>query len=257
VSGRRGRALAAGAGLAGVYVLVALATSHVSGRPVLPLFDGFAPPAPYNWVNPPPGFAKDNQKPADATQDVTLAVSASVTANAATSDGQAIVGLDAGSVPVHFPDTALRLHVVPVDPATLGPLPPGLRPESNAYEVTLAYIPSGSALETLAKPGTVALTAAGPASSLLYSPDGRAWTELKSQPFGATNGLFAALNGPGYYLSASHNAPRTGPKKSRGGLLAVVIALALLGVGGLVLAVPVRRARARVRSRPADRQPGL
>lgn len=58
----------AGAGLALLYVVVAAVTAQLSSRPVLPLFDGFAPPTPYAWVNPPPARAADNVPPKAASR---------------------------------------------------------------------------------------------------------------------------------------------------------------------------------------------
>ena len=58
---RRAGPLGVGLAVAGAYVLVALITPRWTGRPLVPLFDGFAPPAPYAWVNPPAEFAKDKE----------------------------------------------------------------------------------------------------------------------------------------------------------------------------------------------------
>jgi hypothetical protein len=223
----------AGPAVAGLYLLMALITPHLSGRPLRPLFDGFAPPQPYAWVNPPPEFAKDNRKPADAGQDVNLGPDGSVASNTTTADGQAIAGLDAGSAPAHSPDNAVRVQVTPVDPATLGPLPAGLRPEGNAYRITLTYQPSGQAVGPLAKPGTVALTAAAPAATLLFSVDGRTWQDANGRPFGDNNGLFAQLSAPGYFLATSHNPARSAAGAGGGGGSGGVI----LAVGGAVVVV--------------------
>lgn len=241
----RRRPLAAGLAAAALYLVVALLTPHLTGRTLRPLFDGFAPPAPYAWVNPPPEFAKDNKKPADASQDVKLDPGGSVASNSTTADGQAIAGLDNGSVAAHFPDTAVRVKVTPLDPGTLGPLPAGLRPEGNAYQITLAYQPSGQAVTTLAKPGTVALTGAAPVTALLYSADGKTWQDINGRPFGDSNGLFAQLTAPGYYLSASHNAPRAGTSKggSSGALVGVGIAVGVVVVAIVIGVFLSRRGR--------------
>ena len=233
--GGRARGALAGLALAALYLLVAVVTPDLSGRPLRPLFDGFAPPAPYAWVNPPPEFAKDNRKPTDATQDVALGPDGTAASNSTTSDGQAIAGLDAGSAPAHAPDTTVRVQVTPVDPGTLGPLPAGLRPEGNAYRITLTYEPSGQPLATLAKPGTVALTAAAPASTLLFSADGKSWQDVNGRPFGDSNGLFAQLTGPGYFLPTSHNPARTGGGSGGGSGSGAVLAV----VGGVIVVAAV------------------
>ncbi|HTJ74214.1 MAG TPA: hypothetical protein VL337_02520 [Acidimicrobiales bacterium] len=256
-TGWRPKSALAGLGLAALYLLAAAVTPHLSGRPLRPLFDGFAPPAPYAWVNPPPEFAKDNRKPTDATQDVALGPDGSAASNSTTSDGQAIAGLDAGSAPPHAPDTTVRVQVTPVDPGTLGPLPTGLRPEGNAYRITLTYEPSGQALTTLAKPGTVALTAAAPASTLLFSADGRTWQDVNGRPFGDSNGLFAQLTGPGYFLPTSHNPARTAGARGGGSGSGAVLAVVggVIVIGGAVAGVVVTRRRSTA-SRPRKPAPG-
>ena len=236
MTGPRRRPLVAGVGLAVVYVAIALVTPELTGRPLLPLFDGFAPPAPYNWVNPPPGLEDDNSPPPEASQDVALDEGVSKASNSATSDGQAIAGLDIGSVAPHPPDTSVLVRISPVDPGTLAPLPDGLRPEGNAYRVTLAYQPSGEAVTALAKPGTIALTAAAPATTLVFSSDGSGWQVVEARPFGDSHGLFAPLTGPGLYLSASHNPPRTadspdgGGGNGSGGLVVAGLIIAIVGI---------------------------
>jgi hypothetical protein len=240
VTARR-RPLVAGAALVAAYVVMALLTPRLTGRPSRPLFDGFAPPAAYNWVKPPPGVQDDTSLPADATQDVAIDAGGSTASNAATSDGQAIAGLDTASVPVHPPDTSVQLHVAPFAAAALGALPTGMRAEGNAYRVTLSYRPSGQAITTLAKPGTIALTSAAPATALLFSPDGTQWQDTQAKPFGDGNGLFATMAAPGYYITASTNPARTagtsgGGGGGAGGIVVVVLIVAVLLIaGGLLL----------------------
>ena len=239
---RRRLVLAAGAGLAVVYVVVALATGWLAGGPARPLFDGFAPPPNYNWVNPPPGADRRGPKPTAATADAPLSAGGSAPAPAATSDGQATATVEAGAVGARPPESGVRLQVTPLDPATLGPLPAGLRPESNAYQVTVTVLPSGAAVDALARPGTIALTAAAPASALLYSRDGTSWTETAARPFGTDHGLFAELNGPGYYLAVSRKAPRQAPALSATARVLLAVAVAVVASVAVAFAGPIRRA---------------
>ncbi|MDP1805974.1 MAG: hypothetical protein Q8K72_12455, partial [Acidimicrobiales bacterium] len=180
----------AGAGLVLLYVVVAAMTAQLSSRPVLPLFNGFAPPTPYAWVNPPPELAGDNVVPKPVERDVSLAADGVAATNAATDDAQAIVGLDMGSVAASPPDTAVKVRIIPEDAGALGALPAGLRAVSNAYRVEMAYVPSGTSVERLAVPGTVALTAAETGDRMLFSPDGQAWQEVTFRPYGQDHGVF-------------------------------------------------------------------
>ena len=237
---RAGRAL--GAGLALLYVLVAVATDRLSPRAVLPLFDGFAPPTSYAWVNPPPERVGDNVAPRSAERELALEADGSPASNAATEDAQAIVGLDKGSVPPRPSDTGVVVRITPVDAGTLGPLPPGLRVVSNAYDVRFSYVPSQTPLTRLAVKGTVALTAAEQGDRLLYSADGQTWQELAFRPFGQDHGVFTELETAGWFVAAT-TAPASSADGGvstdlvRGVLLAVVV-VATVGGAALVVLLP-------------------
>ncbi|MGH9264699.1 MAG: hypothetical protein ACRD1D_08400, partial [Acidimicrobiales bacterium] len=254
----------AGVGLAGLYVLVAFVTSQLSSRPVLPLFDGFAPPVPYAWVNPPPERAGDNVAPTSAEREFALGPEGSEAANASTDDAQAIVGLDKGSVPANPPDTAVMVRITPVDAGTLGPVPAGLRVVSNAYRVSLSYVPSGTEVTRLAVPGTIALTAAETGDRLLYSADGQSWEEREFRPYGQDHGVFTELETVGWFVvvtSSGSAATGDGGSDVLRGLLVAVVAMAPV-IGAILVvrlpspvpaaAPPSRRPAAR--SRPSGKK---
>jgi hypothetical protein len=226
-AGRMGRA---GAGLAVLYVLVALGTGRLSSRPVLPLFDGFAPPVPYGWVNPPPERAGDNVVPKTAERELALAPDGVAASNVSTDDAQALVGLDKGSVPGNGSDTAVMVRIVPVDAGTLGPLPAGLRVVSNAYKVEMAYVPSRTPVTRLAAKGTVALTGAEPGDRLLFSADGQTWQETAFRPYGQDHGLFTELESVGWFVVATS----AGAASSTGGGGSDALRTLLLIVAGVV-----------------------
>lgn len=222
-----------GAALLVVYVVVAAATSTWAPGRMRPLFDGFGShPGQYNWVNPPREFAEGNQRPESARTEVEFDGAASAAASAAGSDGQALAALVPGALAANGPDTGATLRLEPVDPGRLGALPAGLRAEGNAYLVAIDYEPSGTDVTTLATPGTVGLTSAAPADTLLYSPDGRAWVTRPAKPLTGNNGLTGPLDAAGYYLAASHGEPRALGGSGSGSGAGVVLVL-------LALAVPV------------------
>ncbi len=242
----------AGAGLALLYVVVAALTAHLSSRPVLPLFDGFAPPTPYAWVNPPPERAGDNVAPKPVERDLPLAADGVAASNAATDDAQAIVGLDKGSVPASPPDTGVKVRIIPGDAGALGPLPPGLRVVSNAYRVELTYLPSGAPLSRLATKGTVALTGADAGDRMLFSPDGQTWQEVAFRPYGQDHGVFTELETPGWFVVASSaSAAPAGGAAGSDALRTVLIVLA--GVVPVVGAILVLRLPSPVPAAPAPR----
>lgn len=225
------RVLAAGGALALLYVAVVVLTAALSPRPVRPLFDGFAPPEPYRWVSPPPDLAEGNEQPDSARREVALDPQAgSEISNVTTSDGQALVSLELGSVAPHAPDTAVAVELVPVDPTTVAPLPDGLRPAGNAYRVTFAYQPSGTPVTTLDPTGDIGLSAAATSDTMLFSPaTGAAWQVIESRPYGTTHGQSGILESPGFYLVAATSAG-DGEDDGAGGTVAVVVLLGLVPV---------------------------
>ena len=246
------RTIRAGAGLAALYVVVAFLTAQLSSRPVLPLFDGFAPPVPYNWVNPPPELAAGNTVPPPVERQFPVGPDGAPASNAPSDDAQIIVGLDNGSVPASSADTTISVRMVPADPGTLGPLPPGLRAVSNAYQVTVTYLPSQTPLTRLGVKGTVALTAGDTGDRMLYSADGLAWEERAFRPFGQDHGVFTELEAVGWFLVASTSSPSSAGDGGAGDVLKVVLLVtAFLAV--VIGAILVVRLPSHVPVAPAPR----
>lgn len=230
-----------------LYAVVAIGTSSLSSRPVRPLFDGFAPPVAYNWVNAPPERTMDNTVPRPVEREFALSPEGTDAENVATGDGQAIVGLDKGSVAARPPDSAVKVKVVPLDAATLGPLPAGLRPVSNAYQVAIGYEPSKTEILQLTRKGSISLSAAERGDKLLYSPDGRRWQETAFRPFGTDNGFFADLETAGYFVIASSLVPV--PESTAEGLGARDLLLILAAIVPIIGAALVLRLPSPVPSR--------
>jgi hypothetical protein len=240
------RRLAVGAAAAGAYVIAVVVTLSVTGHHVRPLYEGFAPNAPYQWVNPPPAFAATNQPPKANDVDLPLGPSGIDASSPASSEAQLVLGLGAGAIGAHPPDTAARVRIEPLDPVKLGDVPQGLFSDGNAYRVTLTYQPSGGAA-TLATPGNVVMVVPLAGTTILYSADGQAWTKLPTQTLAGTANLGATFSAPGYYLAAGptqiHGLAGEGGGGGNGTWFTAgaVVALAVLLVGGPLVA---RRLRA-------------
>lgn len=221
-----------GAAAVALYVVVAAATTMWAPGRLRPLYDGFGShPGQYNWVNPPKDLAEGNGRPEPAKAEVVLDAAGSEATSVAPSDGQALVALVPGALAVHPPDTKAALSLTPVDAGRLAPLPPGLRAEGNAYMVTIAYAPSGTKVAELAKPGSVGLTSAAPADTLLFSSDGTEWVPKEGRPLSGDNGLTGPLDAAGYYLAASTAAPRAaGTGSGSGATIVLVVAAAAVPV---------------------------
>ena len=241
--------------LIGVYLVVAAATALWAPGGLRPLFDGFGSHPGYNWVNPPREFAEGNLPPESSKTDVQFDASGSLPISSGPNDGQALAALVPKAVAPHPPDESATLTLTPVDAGTLGPLPAGLRAEGNAYRVAIEYQPSGVAVTELAEPGTVGLTAAAPADTLLYSTDGRVWEKQVGQPIPNGNGLTAQLRLTGYYLAASPGPPRPlgGSGSGSGAVLLVVAGLAVAAAVAWLLLSKRRPARGGRRPPPRAR----
>ncbi|MFP5317629.1 MAG: hypothetical protein ACLGI2_04970 [Acidimicrobiia bacterium] len=195
------RELRVGLGLAVVYIVLAAVYVRVGDNP-RPLFDGFAPVPPYNWVNPPPEFRAGNVVPRPSTLDVALLPDGSAAASGSSGDGQVILSFPAGAFPPRPPDVRVTVHMTPVDPAELAPPPAGLAADGNAYRLDFTYDPSGDDAP-LVTAADVFLVVPEPAQTLLFSPDGRAWENLPFRPVPDPTQIGGAFPGAGYLLAVA------------------------------------------------------
>jgi hypothetical protein len=238
-------ALLAGVGIAVLY----LAGAALSGRASLlarrPLLDGLAPPVPYRWVKPPPDLASSNKEPVSLRFSVKLGATGSQLGAFSTSDGQFNLVLSEGAVPASPGQTSVAVSVDPVDPATLGPAPPGLLLAGNAYRIQASYRPSDAKVDTLGGQSSVGLiypllatAVADPSGHLvLASADGRSWQRLESTDTPGTHQVSAGLGITGYVVAA---VPPAGAGGGSGGdgrgrvLLAATAGAALLVLAALL-----------------------
>src|SRR5436305_829963 len=119
---RRTSPLLVGAALLVVYV-VAITGTLPFGHNVRPLFEGIGPPPAYRWVKPPAAFASGNVPPKPNDTDITMGPTGSQQSGAQSEDNQLVLNLAPNAVPPHPPDTSVRIHVAPLDPASPPPIP--------------------------------------------------------------------------------------------------------------------------------------
>jgi hypothetical protein len=234
-----------GAAVLGTYLVVAVATLGLSGRRLLPLFEGVGPPPPYQWVHPPAAFSAGNVKPAPVAIDIAIQGGHSTRAAASTPDGQIVVNFTADAFPAHGNDSRVHVAITPHDPATLGPVPPGLAADGNAYRVALTYEPSNTPVDTLATSSDIAMTAPIPGHALLSSSDGRTWSKLAATTVATTSTIIATFKHPGWYLvGANPSAIASGQHRNRLRSIIGTAVVALL-VAGLAVALAATTARRR------------
>ena len=241
------RTLGVGVGLAALYLVVLAATMGLKGQPVLPLYDGLTPPPPYQWVTPPPGYGF-NAEPEPTEVTVALSETGSVPDGPTGVNGQVVLNLPAGAVPPRPGDTAVRITIKPLDPARLDPLPPGLIPDGNAYEIRMRYQPSGQAIDALAVPGNIILATPEPASALLVAAPGRPWETIETQRVGGPDSVGGPFVRAGRYVAAIPGAAAPRVRTSWLGTARRILILLLSVALAVNLAGRVRQRR----TRPTD-----
>ena len=228
-----------------VYALTAIVTIAFTTHHVRPLFEGFTPPPPYHWVDPPKDFEAGNLKPTTKNDTADLTPSGSPQISTGTTDAQLTLNLAAGAIPTHGDDTTIAVKIQPLAPSALAAPPQDLAADGNAYRVTLTFEPSGEAVPPFTKPGNIFLVTPEPASELLFSDDGKTWSELEVQPTGRSDTIAAPFASSGYYLAAKvPTASTSSGGSSNTGRIVLVSAITIVLALALVL-VPqaIRRRR--------------
>ncbi|HEU5002793.1 MAG TPA: hypothetical protein VFW71_08450 [Actinomycetota bacterium] len=231
--GGRVKPLAVGLAIAGAYLLVALGSFALRWVPRAPVLDGLQPPPPYQWVKPPPARASNNKPPQGATQSIDIGpgdTGGSVT----TPDGQCQVVLDANSVPLAPGQTSVKITMTPIDPSTVGPPPPGgFVYDSNAYQVSAAYEPSGQAITSLS--ATIVMAYATNADRVIQWT-GSSWNSLPSTPQTTSNELFAGISSLGTFATAVLGGGGNGTGGSSSSGSGVLTAIEIIVPFGLIIA---------------------
>lgn len=190
------RRIVVGAAVIAAYVLAALA----SPLPVRPIFDGLAPPQPYQWVDPPPEFARDNTTPKAITETIELdRKKGSVEASVSTSEGQATLISPHLAFAPEAGQRTVRVTITPLDPTRLGPPPPGLRFDGNAYRMRAVYRPDTSP----AKPriDVTVLLRYPVHATLVAQRTGNAWRTLESKVLAPSLQVYASTPSLGTFVA--------------------------------------------------------
>lgn len=258
---RAPRALAWGGIAAVAYLIVAAVSFRAGLLPVRPLYEGTAPPAPYRWITPPPELAAANVAPEPGRAEIKLTAKGSEAGNVFTGDGQATLVFPQDGVKPKGGEQSIRVEITPLDPATLGSPPDGLRYDSNAYQMAASYARSGAPAQLATQtcpadqPGkcaTVVLRYARQATEILRR-DGDAWTKLRATPSGASLQIFADTPTLGTFVAAGPQAPgAAGGGSSIGTYLGIGLGVAAaVGAAAASRLRSVRRWRRRRRKQKA------
>jgi hypothetical protein len=250
------RAGVAGAALAAAYVLTTAAAGWlglVHGRPLL---DGPIPVGPYHWVSPPPALAAGNQPPAAGGFNIDLTSGGSPAGVFSTPDLQATLILEKGAVAAASGQRSVRLSIIPLDSATLGPPPRGATIVGNAYRFQLTYRPGGEPVGRFAGPARVELIYPAAAGTYhhrtLQLSSGHAWRALTTTDTGLQLETISDVASPGVFAVGQVGKPSGGSLLRS--LPALVLTVAAVAVSAW-FAVTAIRDRAR-RSRAGGRGTG-
>jgi hypothetical protein len=252
----RGRALAAGLVVGGVYLALAAVSGRLSPLARRPLLDGFAPPPPYRWVRPPPSLASTNQKPSSGRFAITLAATGSEAGVFSTDDSQASLALGPGAIKPSPGELSVLLQIVPLAPTASASVPSGMVIAGNVYRFTGVYRPGGSPVGKLKDPGQMVLAYPAAADALLHrhtllrSADGRSWTADESIDSIAQQLVQGNVSELGYFAvgQATSGTPR---HTSKGTIVYRVILIA--GIAAIVAAIGLAELRIRRRRRRSGR----
>lgn len=238
------RALASGLALVVVWAALAAWSGRLSPLARLPLLDGLGPAAPYRWVSPPPDLAAGNQPP--SAGEFTLELDAGGVRGQAlfTSDNQVTLIVADGAIGPRTGEQSVTLSVEPLDPASL-PAPGGdLVTFGNAYALSAAYQPSGTAVKKL--DGEIDLILLYPVTpnvhaathTMLRSATGTSWKDLETTDSAAQQQVQARIPGPGTFVVAGVPAPSpVAPAESGGGSNTTAIVLLVLAGCALLVGI--------------------
>jgi hypothetical protein len=241
------RRLAWGGLAVGLY-LMATTIAFRTGFPVRPLYDGQTPPAPYNWVDPPPEFADGNRQPSEGSAVIELTEEGSAAQSVLTEDTQAQVTLPRGAFPPGRDARAIGITIEPVDPSGLPGPPRGLVFDGNAYRFDATYRPTGEPAELRANADVVLRYPRH--ATVLLRLEAQGWTRLVTTRIPASLAVVGATGELGTFVAA------VPPGSLAGGGQGISLALlgyftagaALLGAG---LGWRARRRLAPARARAA------
>jgi hypothetical protein len=169
--------------------------------PVRLLYDGLVPLPPYRWVHPPADRAKDNDMALSGSGTLVLGPQGSRAAEISTGDDQALITFPEAAVASRPGESSVKVTLIPLDPATVGPTPEGGHFDGNAYRVSASYASSGAPV-AIAAPVTVVLRYAIHATQVLRFEKGGGWGALQTIKFDGSQQVLANSDGLGVFVPA-------------------------------------------------------
>lgn len=245
-------AAATGAAVVAVYLVSAFVSGRLSVLARRPLLDGFQPPPPYRYVNPPPDAASKDQ-PDTAALSISLAAPELGAGVFSTKDMQATLVLEPGAFPTGTA-SPVTLTITPLDSGQFARAPRGMTLVGNVYRFE-ATSKTGAAIASFANPGHVVLVYPAPVGAvfssrhtLLMSADGRSWTSVKSNDSVAAQQVSGDVDAPGLFAVGEIGAKAA---KKKGVSAGAIVGGVVGGVAAVAGAVQYWRVRQRTARRKA------
>jgi hypothetical protein len=259
---RSAKALAAGVAVGLVYASTAWLSGHLSPVARRPLLDGFIPPTPYRWVDPPRDLAPTNVEPASAASEVELGNRGSVTAILSTEDAQVTLVLPRGAFAEARQQRGVGVQIEPLAPDDVEPPEPPQRILGNVYRLRAFYVPSGerAALEIDARVVLVYpfIPTDHGEHAVVASPDGETWTAVETNDFRSIQQADGAIETLGYVAvvqTGTSPAPTPGGEEGTDvAMIAIVVGLVALAAGAALALRPSRSPGEHDRRGPAPRK---
>jgi hypothetical protein len=244
----RRRALAGGLAAVLAYLALAALSGHLSPLARRPLLDGnFPSPVTYNWVQPPPELAGQNQPPTPGDFALKLTDGGTRPDVFTTGDAQVTLIPVAGTFPPAPGQNAVHLTATPMDPSRVSPPAEPLEIVGNVIKLTATYDPSGDPIDTMDKPLETILVYPLPPNvhtsshTLIFSADGKTWERSEGTDSTAIQQVEGPVRTLGYVAAAADVSATSSPSPAGGGNSTLGIALivgavcaALVGVGLLL-----------------------
>ena len=230
------RAVAIGFGVALLYVGFAVVSGLVSPLARRPLLDGFAPPALYRFVKPPPNLASINKPPLSG--QFTLPVRGGTVTEGlfATRDSQASILIFRNTVLAPAGARSMTITLQPLAPAGNASVPDGMSITGNVYRITLAFQPGGENVKKLEKDAILTLTypaLAGPHHSrqILSSTNGVRYARIRSIDSTVQQQVTGHVRSPGFFavgVKASSVPPAQAPGSGSSRITVIVVVVAVI-----------------------------
>lgn len=209
-------------------------------------FDGFAPPAPYHWVSPPPELRSGNQPPSSGRSTIAVQNGVAQAGHTYTTDQQASVTFPSQSFEVPPGASSITLEVEPVASyPDLG----GIVRAGNVYLVT--------ASTRLISPVVITLRYGSqqsnpPSQVFAAESSSAAWRSIGSIDSAVPYTVAASTQTLGYFLVGFPPAPPSAPARGGpgGGSLPVAAVAVAAVVIVLLASLPFLVRRRTVRSEP-------